>query len=84
MKKSLCVVFGGKSPEHEISLKSATSVIKNLDREKYDIHMLGITKDGSWFLYTGDENKITLSLRDADVKQVLRVFADKANMNVVQ
>ena len=58
MKKSLCVVFGGRSPEHEISLKSVTSVIRNLDKEKYDIHMLGITKDGKWLLYTGDENKI--------------------------
>ena len=58
MKKSLCVIFGGRSPEHEISLKSVTSVIRNLDKEKYDIHMLGITKDGKWLLYTGDENKI--------------------------
>ncbi len=58
MKKSLCVVFGGRSPEHDISLKSVTSVIRNLDREKYDIHMLGITKDGRWLLYTGDHEKI--------------------------
>lgn len=58
MKKSLCVVFGGRSPEHDISLKSVTSVIRNLDGEKYDIHMLGITKDGKWLLYTGDPEKI--------------------------
>ena len=58
MKKSLCVVFGGRSPEHDISLKSVTSVIRNLDREKYDIHMLGITKEGKWLLYTGDPEKI--------------------------
>ncbi len=68
MKKSLCVVFGGRSPEHEISLKSVTSVIRNLDKEKYDIHMLGITKDGKWFLYTGDENKIEDGLWEKDQK----------------
>ena len=62
MKKSLCVIFGGKSPEHEISLKSVTSVLRNLDREKYDIHMLGITKDGKWLLYTGDVEKIESGL----------------------
>ena len=53
MKKSVCVIFGGRSPEHDISLKSAHSVIDNLDRERYDIHMLGITKQGEWYLYTG-------------------------------
>lgn len=58
MKKNICVVFGGMSPEHEISLKSVTSVIRNLDKDKYDIHMLGITKSGNWLLYTGDYSKI--------------------------
>ena len=58
MKKSICVVFGGRSPEHDISLKSVTSVIRNLDKDKYDIHMLGITKEGKWYLYTGDYSKI--------------------------
>ncbi len=58
MKKNICVVFGGMSPEHEISLKSVTSVIRNLNKDKYNVHMLGITKTGKWFLYTGDYNKI--------------------------
>jgi len=58
MKKELCVIFGGKSPEHDISLKSATSIIRNLDKEKYNLHLLGITKDGRWLLYTGDYEKI--------------------------
>ena len=53
-KKTVCVIFGGKSPEHDISLKSATSVINNLDKDKYDILKVGITKDGEWYLYTGD------------------------------
>lgn len=53
MKIKVCVIFGGKSPEHDISLKSATSVIKNLNSEKYEITMLGITKAGEWFLYSG-------------------------------
>lgn len=53
VKIKVCVIFGGKSPEHDISLKSATSVIKNLNSEKYEITMLGITKAGEWFLYSG-------------------------------
>ena len=57
-KKKICVIFGGQSPEHEISLKSATSVIENLDKEKYDITTIGITKAGKWYLYTGTTDKI--------------------------
>lgn len=59
MKKiQVAVVFGGCSTEHEISLQSACSVITNLDREKYDVILLGITFDGRWMLYTGEHGKI--------------------------
>lgn len=58
MKKKICVLFGGESTEYEISLRSAYSVIKNLDKEKFDIITVGITKDGKWFLYDGEYDKI--------------------------
>ena len=52
MKKlSVCVLFGGMSPEHEVSLRSAESVLNNMDPEKYDIFPVGITKEGEWILY---------------------------------
>ena len=56
--KKLCVIFGGQSPEHEISRKSVTSVLNNLDKEKYEITVIGITKNGAWYLYTGDYKNI--------------------------
>ena len=46
MKKTVCVVFGGASSEYEISLMSSSSILRNLDTEKFDILTLGITKDG--------------------------------------
>lgn len=46
------VIFGGRSGEHEVSLMSARSVLAALDPEKYDIVLIGITKDGRWL--TGD------------------------------
>ncbi len=58
MKKRICVLFGGESTEYEISLRSAYSVIQNLDKNKYEIIAVGITKDGRWFLYEGDYDKI--------------------------
>jgi D-alanine-D-alanine ligase len=42
------VLFGGKSGEHEISLRSARSILAAIDRKKYDVVELGITKEGRW------------------------------------
>ena len=58
MKKTIAVLFGGNSTEYEVSLKSATSVIKNLDKDKYDLMLIGITRDGKWYLYDGDIDSI--------------------------
>src|SRR5579884_140898 len=46
------VVYGGRSGEHEVSIASATSVMANLDPEKYEVVPIGITKEGSWLLGT--------------------------------
>lgn len=53
MKKSIAVIFGGQSSEHEVSCLSATNVINGLDTNKYEVHMIGITKEGHW-LYVND------------------------------
>lgn len=42
------VLFGGRSPEHEVSLVSAKNVISALNREKYEVIQIGITKEGKW------------------------------------
>ena len=47
-KPKIGIVFGGRSCEHEVSLASATSVIQNLDADKYEIIPIAITKEGSW------------------------------------
>jgi D-alanine-D-alanine ligase len=47
------VLFGGRSGEHEVSLTSAASVVKALDREKYDVVHIGITREGRWFMGRG-------------------------------
>jgi D-alanine-D-alanine ligase len=42
------IIFGGKSGEHEISLASAQSVARAIDRSKYDVVLIGVTKEGRW------------------------------------
>ncbi|MDF2841466.1 MAG: D-alanine--D-alanine ligase [Clostridia bacterium] len=57
-KLNVAVVFGGKSGEHEVSLMSATNVINAMDKTKYNIHTIGITKQGKWMLYQGPVEKL--------------------------
>lgn len=47
-KKKVGVIFGGRSGEHEVSLVSARSVMSALDREKYEVVPIGITREGAW------------------------------------
>ena len=56
--KKLGIIFGGRSGEHEVSLMSATSVINALDRKKFEIICIGITRQGDWKLYGGPADKI--------------------------
>ncbi len=57
-KINVAVVFGGRSGEHEVSLMSAASIIKAMDKEKYNVLPLGITKKGYWMYYNGPIEKI--------------------------
>ncbi|HRU28713.1 MAG TPA: D-alanine--D-alanine ligase family protein [Treponema sp.] len=49
-KKTVAVIYGGRSGEHEVSLISAASVVRNLDKEQYKVLLIGIDKQGVWYL----------------------------------
>ena len=56
MKKlSVCILFGGVSPEHKVSLRSAESVLNHIDKSKYQVFPVGIDREGSWILFGGDD-----------------------------
>ena len=56
MKKlSVCILFGGISPEHDVSLRSAESVLNNIDHSKYNVIPMGITREGDWIIFGGDD-----------------------------
>ncbi len=52
MKKSLAVIFGGRTAEHDISVITAHQLMDNADKAKYDIHPVYISREGVW--YTGE------------------------------
>jgi len=59
-KIKLGVVFGGMSTEHEVSVVSGTSIIKSLNKEKYDIYPIYISKEGVWNIYKKSINEIDI------------------------
>jgi D-alanine-D-alanine ligase len=67
------VLFGGRSGEHEVSLLSAASILKAIDRSKFDVVPIGITKEGHWLaageatnLLEGDQSAVARRLRAGD------------------
>lgn len=87
-KKTVAVLFGGQSSEHEVSCVSATTVIKNINMDIYRILIIGITKEGKWLKVNNTEeitsgswkqNKDTaVLLPDAALKSVLILKGEKA------
>jgi D-alanine-D-alanine ligase len=53
-KVRVALVFGGRSGEHAISAATAAGVMKAIDRDKYDVLPVGITREGRWVLASGD------------------------------
>ncbi len=74
-KTKVAIIFGGRSPEHQISLLSAQNVLRSLDRTKYEPILIGIDKQGTWHLSDDslslinkeDPNNIALGHLDAPV-----------------
>lgn len=57
-KIKVAILFGGCSNEHDVSLQSAHSVITHMDPQKYELILVGITREGEWFRYYGDVQNI--------------------------
>lgn len=90
-KLTVAVIFGGQSSEHEVSRVSASSIISNLDSEKYYVIPVGITKSGKWMIYNGPIENIkngewekfgtpVILSPDASQKGLLKLVGDKAKL----
>lgn len=72
-KKHIAIIFGGKSPEHEVSIISARNIYNAINKQKFDVTLIGIAKNGQWFL----ENEENLVLEDCTIgkdKQLISVL----------
>ena len=69
----VAVIFGGISTEHDVSVVSGTSVIKNLNKRKYDIIPIYIDKKGQWYKYIKDVNKIDILQIEEEPNELERI-----------
>ncbi len=69
-KQRIGILFGGRSGEHEVSLRSAASILKAIDKKKYDVLPIGITKQGQWLSAGGAQ-----ALLAGESKQPLQLSA---------
>lgn len=77
MKTRVAVVFGGKSSEHTISCATAAGVLAAIDRDRYDVLPVGVTKAGRWVLAADDPGRWQIAaaripeVTDGEGEQVL-------------
>jgi D-alanine-D-alanine ligase len=76
-KLKVGIIFGGKSGEHEVSIVSATSIYKALDKNKYDVFLIGIDKEGRWLLPS--DSQLLANTTDA---RMIQLNKEKASIAV--
>lgn len=77
MKQTIAVLFGGQSSEHVVSCMSAANVIEQIDREKYEMILIGITEEGHWILTPSAEEIRSGAWKEGTVSAVLSPDATK-------
>jgi D-alanine-D-alanine ligase len=68
MKKKIALIFGGKSAEHEVSINSARNIFNALDKNKFEVLLVGISKQGSWYQFQDAGVFKNKSLEDSQLK----------------
>ncbi len=70
-KKTIAVLFGGQSSEHDVSCVSATTIIENIDTSEYETVLIGITKEGAWKKVESVENIKDGSWKNSKVTAII-------------
>lgn len=82
MKTKIGLIFGGMSTENEVSVQSANSIFQNLDKNKYEIYLIYITKKGDWYKYNTEE-VITINEKLENSEKIENIINYLKNMDVI-
>jgi D-alanine-D-alanine ligase len=78
------VIFGGRSGEHEVSLRSAESVINAMDKSKYEIVPIGITHEGKWLVAADAKALLPQAVMTANDKQQVAIIGDPTKKGLMK
>ena len=82
-KMKVGVVFGRMSTEKEDSIKSANSIMKNLDKNKYDIYPIYISKEGQWNKYKYEDREIKLGSKINNIEEIDNIVKYLKNLDLI-
>ena len=78
-KENVCIVYGGKSAEHDVSILTAQNVLNAIDKDKYQVDIIYITNDGDWKKKENIVNPIddidTLRLTDVNAGEISHLLS---------
>ena len=84
MKETIAVLFGGQSSEHEVSCMSVLNIIEQIDKEAYDLLLIGITREGRWLLVPSEEEIRSGAWRQGSVQAVISPDAQERCVIITQ
>lgn len=76
-KINIALLFGGKSAEHEVSIQSAKNIYEAIDKNKYDVSLIGVDRDGKWYL-----NNANVLLENTD-PQLIKLNSSNTNLGLI-
>ena len=82
-KMKVGVVFGGMSTENEVSVISANSIMKNLDKNKYDIYPIYISKEGQWNKYKYEDKEVKLGSEINNIEEIDNIVKYLKNLDLI-
>ncbi len=83
MKIKLGIIFGGMSTENEVSVQSAKSIMKELNKEKYEIFPIYISKEGTWYKYLETEETIKFGQEIKNKKKIENIMEELKKLDVI-
>ena len=81
--KKVGIIFGGMSSEHDVSVVSGNSVLKHINKEKYEIYPIYISKDGNWYEYEETKDEIEIGYEVQKKKLIENILKYLQNLDIV-
>lgn len=73
MKSKIAVIMGGMSTEHDVSVVSGTSIIRNLNENKYDIYSIYISKNGTWYSFNKSNKTLKVGDKLEEIEELKKI-----------